>query len=201
MPLECSAYNLMFPPKRYDDYMELIAAGRIVRDESVIEQPCWYAADEFTSISDNNIDSHITSERDFFCTAKDFSENQTVYRGRFKYDDHAEENILTVRENGLFCGVNARSHDFMLRLDREHYGITDNTIALRITPPVTAEEWSGKQLYISFGYDGYDTDSEHWYYMDEKYLYLYVPYMCHDLFGFEEDRGVYIAFADIDARG
>lgn len=193
---------LRYPPKRYDDYMELIAAGSIDRheltDEIVVQRPSFYEIDAFTAISDNDITSHITSEQDFFFAPADFSENTTVYRGRYKYDDHAEENVLTIRENGLYCGINTRLHDFILRLDREHYDITDNTIALRVTSPATAEKWVGKRLYISFGYDGYDSDEYHWYYMDDKYLYLYVPYLCPDLSEFNDGRGVYIAFAEID---
>lgn len=203
MPMEDDGnYSLRYPPKRYDDYMELIAAGSIDRhelsDSIIVQQPSFYTIDEFTAISDYDVASRITSEKDFFLTPKDFSENTTVYRGRYKYDDHAEENVLTIKETGLYCGVNTRNHDFILRLDREHYGIKDNTIALRVTPPVTAEKWYGKQLYISFGYDGYDTDENHWYYMDDKYLYLYVPHLCYDLFDFYDEPGVYIAFADID---
>lgn len=202
MPLEDNGYRaLRYPPKRYDDYMELIAAGSIDRHELsdgiIVQQPSFYVIDEFTAISDNDINSHITSENDFLFSPKDFSENTTVYRGIYKYDDHAEENVLNVKENGIYCGVSARLHDFILRLDREHYGIKDNTIALRVTPPVTSEKWYGKQLYVSFGYDGYDCDENHWYYMDDKYLYLYVPYLCSDLTSFEDRPGVYIAFADI----
>ncbi|MCM1333728.1 MAG: hypothetical protein NC084_07075 [Bacteroides sp.] len=202
-PMEDGSYGayLRYPPKRYDEYMELIAAGSAIRGQLPngvkVERPSFYQIDEFTAISDNDITSPITSERDFFLTAKDFSDDRTVYRGRYKYDDRAEENVLTVREDGLYCGVNTRGHDFMLRLDRAHYGITDRTIALRVTPPVTsAEPWHGKRLYLSFGYDGYDSDENHWYYMDEKYLYLYVPYLCSDLSSFEEERGVYVAFAE-----
>lgn len=202
MPLEDSSYSsLRYPPKRYDDYMELIAAGSIDRDglsdKIIVQQPSFYIIDEFTAISDYDVASPITSEKDFFFTPKDFSDNTAVYRGRYKYDDRAEENVLTIKENGIYCGVSARLHDFILRLDREHYGITDNTIALRVTPPVTAEKWYGKQLYVSFGYNGYDCDENHWYYMDENYLYLYVPYLCSDLTPFEDEAGVYIAFADI----
>lgn len=201
MLLEDNAYrSLRYPPKRYDDYMELIAAGSIDRhelsDNIIVQQPLFYIIDEFTAISDYDVASRITSEKDFFFTPKDFSENTMVYRGIYKYDDHAEENALTIKENGIYCGVNTRLHDFILRLDREHYGITDNTIALRVTPPVTAEKWYGKQLYVSFGYNGYDCDENHWYYMDDKYLYLYVPYLCSDLTPFEDRPGVYIAFAD-----
>lgn len=203
MPLEDSGYRaLRYPPKRYDDYMELIAAGSIDRhelsDKIIVQQPLFYVIDEFTAISDYDVNSRITSEKDFFFTPKDFSGNTTVYRGIYIYDDRADENVLTVKENGIYCGVNTRRHDFILRLDREHYGIRDNTIALRVTPPVTAEKWYGKQLYVSFGYDGYDCDENHWYYMDDKYLYLYVPYLCSELSGFNSEPGVYIAFADID---
>lgn len=200
MPMEdTSNYGLRYPPKRYDDYMELIAAGTIdlMSGKITVEQPSFYVIDEFTAISDCDFFSPITSETDYFFAPKDFSENTTAYRGRFKYDDHAEENVLTIRKDGFYCGVSASLHDFILRLDREHYDITDNTVALRVSPPVKAEKWHGKQLYISFGYDGYDSDENHWHYMDDKYLYLYVPHLCHDLFSFEDDRGVYITFADI----
>lgn len=203
MPLEYAYSSLRYPPKKYDEYMELIAAGSIVKEygsvDVIIQQPQFYTIDEYTAISNPDITSPITSENDFFLTQKDFSENTTAYRGRYKYDDRAEENVLTIEKNRLYCGLNNSSrHDFILRLDREHYGITDSTIALRITPPVTVEAWRGKQLYVSFGYNGYDCDDKHWYYMDEKYLYIYVPYLCTDLYSFEDGHGVYIAFADID---
>ncbi len=202
MPLEYENSSLRYPPKKYDAYMELIVAGSIVREsgtvDAMIQQPQFYTIDEYTAVSDTDITSRITSENDFFFTHKDFSENRAVYRGIYKYDDHAEENVLTIKENGLYCGITASRHDFILRLDREHYGITDRTIALRVTPPVTAEKWHGKQLYVSFGYDGYDCDDNHWYYMDDKYLYIYVPYLCSDLSPFEDEGGVYIAFTDVD---
>lgn len=199
MPFEDgNRYGLRFPPKRYDDYLELICAATLDDDRITVEQPSFYEIDEFTAISDNDITLHITSENAFFFSNADFSDNTTAYRGIYKYDNHAEENILTIRENGIYCGVNARLHDFILRLDRERYGITDSTIALRITPPVTSEKWLGKRLYVSFGYTGYDCDENHWYYMDDKYLYLYVPHLCSNLSGFEDSNGVYIAFADVE---
>lgn len=190
-------YGLLFPPKRYDDYMELICAAALDGDRITVEQPSFYEIDQFTAISDNDITSHISSENAFFFSNADFSDNTTAYRGIYKYDDRAEENILTIRENGIYCGVNERLHDFILRLDREHYGITDSTIALRITPPIASGDRLGKRLYVSFGYTGYDCDENHWYYMDDKYLYLYVPHLCSNLSGFEDSNGVYIAFADI----
>ncbi|MBD5130295.1 MAG: hypothetical protein HDT43_10325 [Ruminococcaceae bacterium] len=156
MPLEDNGYRaLRYPPKRYDDYMELIAAGSIDRhdwyDEIIVQQPIFYNIDEFTAISDYDVASRITSEKDFFFAPKDFSENTTVYRGIYNLDYRADENVLTVKENGIYCGLNNTKHDFLLRLDRERYGITDSTIALRVTPPVTAERWYGKQLYVSDG--------------------------------------------------
>lgn len=203
MPLAFENSSLRYAPKKYDAYMELIAAGSIVRENGsediMIQQPSFYTIDAYTAIADIDIASPITSEQDFFFHHKDYSENTTAYRGRYKYDNYAEKNVLTIKENGLYCGMrDAGQHDFLLRLDRAYYGITDSTIALRITPPVTAEKWLGKQLYLSFGYDGYDCDENHWYYMDDEYLYIYVPHFCSDLWPFEDGRGVYIAFAEID---
>lgn len=200
MPMEDSAdRHLRFPPKRYDDYMELIASAVLEKNaaEITVQQPSFYDIDEFTAISDFDAASRITSGWDFAFSHVDYSQNTTVYRGIYRFDNRAEENVLTIRENGLYCGVNTRLHDFILRLDKEHYGITDSTIALRIAPPAFSKKFKDKQYYVSFGYDSYDCDEKHWYYADDKYLYLYVPYLCSELSS-DESTGVYIAFADIE---
>lgn len=211
MPLEYYPHDsYRFPPKRYDDYMELIAAGVInkngIVDELVVQQPFsnFYDIDEFTAISDYDRFSPITSERDYIFSRVDFSQNTKVYPGSNTYrlkSDLAEEHALTICPEGLYCGVNRRNHDFILRLDRGHYNITDSTIALRIAPPAFADNFKDRQNFNTFGYSGeddYPTNTKHWYYYDDKYLYLYVPHMCYDLFADEDgEDGVYIAFTNI----
>lgn len=202
MPNKADTGSLINPPNTYERYMELMTYGQAsFRDGKAlltVRQPRFYEIDGYTAISDDDVDAPITSMQQVFFSQKDYSDNLTAYRGRYKYDNHAEENILTIRSSGISVGIAEKNHDFLLRLDREHYGITDSTVALRVTDTLTDTKWAGKRLYTSFGFYPYDCDYETWYYIDDEYLYLYVPSLCSDLFGFEDRDIVQIAFADIE---
>lgn len=97
--------------------------------------------------------------------------------------------------------MSRNGHDFILRLDKEHYNITDSTIALRVAQTAYVNDFKDRQNFNTFGYSGEEglpTDTKEWYYVDDEYLYLYVPCVCHDLFTWEYGKdGVYIAFTDV----
>lgn len=217
MPLEYYPHDsYRFKPKRYDDYMELIAAGIVdkdgIADTLVVQQPLsnFYDIDEFTAISDCDYFTPVASEKDYIFSRADFSQDTKVYPGNATYrlrSEPAEEYALTIRPEGLYCGFDSYNmsrsgHDFILRLDREHYNITDSTIALRVAQSAYINDFKERQNFNTFGYsgeDGFPTDTKDWYYADDKYLYLFVPHICHDLFTGEYGQdGVYIAFTDVE---
>ena len=193
--------NVRYPPVKYEDYMKLISYAYAVKENGKTDinicQTQFYDIDEYTAISDDNIDTHILSEQDFTFRPVIY-EDTKVYRGIYKYDYRAEENILSIRKEGISVSLQERLHHFILRLDREHYQIKENTIALRIGQFTDGSSWDGKALYVSFGYAPYDSDNNHWYYMDDDYLYLYVYFIAPEIYNFENEHNVCIAFADIE---
>ncbi|MGN1090136.1 MAG: hypothetical protein ACI4Q6_07000 [Huintestinicola sp.] len=190
--------------EKYSEYMELIAKGSMVTDENgeastVISQKHFYDIDEFTAISVDYTDHWITSHDDFTFEKTDLSELLTVHPGRYKYDYRKDENILTIRPEGLYLELDEerRLDDCLIRLDREHYNITDNTMALMVTEKLDGSAWDGQRLYVSFGYEGYECDGELWYYLDDKYYYLYKTHLVTDLYSIGRKHKLYIAFADL----
>lgn len=171
---------------RYEDYMELIAYGYTTDPSEFDKYPHvymteWYDIDEYTSISDD-LDP-IRSEYDFVFEQVDLSDNTNVYRGRYKYDDRADKNILTIRDGGynVHFDDSRRLDSIFLRLDRDRYNITDKTI------PLIVADWDGKRFYLTVGYGDsentvVDTNYEDWYYLDEKYLYLYITSLHSDFY-------------------
>ncbi|MDE7293498.1 MAG: hypothetical protein K2N72_03645 [Oscillospiraceae bacterium] len=98
--------------------------------------------------------------------------------------DFAEsDTALQIREKGY--AMNTSGYDGVyLRLDREHYNITDCTVPLLVT-----ENTDGRR--VSYRLDG--NGRYYWHsccYMNDKYLYIYIE----DLLGL----GQYLAFADLD---
>ncbi|MDE6133682.1 MAG: hypothetical protein K2G04_09980 [Oscillospiraceae bacterium] len=94
------------------------------------------------------------------------------------------DNILKIRDIGYnadFTDKKSNGIEIFLRLDREHYKITDQTIPLLVADG--ERDWQGKRLYTSVGYGQYDSKDEDWYYLDKDYLYLHI-------------NGTYIGFSD-----
>lgn len=176
---------------RYEDYMELIAYGYTANPSEFDKYPHvfmteWYEIDEYTSISDDL--NPIRWEADFVFRQVDMSDNTVAYRGRYKHDDRADKNILTVRDNGYRVHFNdsRRLDNIFLRLDREHYNITDKTI------PLITADWDGKRFYLTVGYGNgentvVDTNYEDWYYLDDEFLYLYINSLHSDFFGYTDE--------------
>lgn len=174
---------------RYEEYMELIACGYTSKDGINVLQTEWYDIDEFTAISCEF--SPVLSDNAFIFGKTDLSDNTTVYRGLCKYDG-AEENILQIRDIGYIVDLTYRKsggNTVFLRLDRNHYGITDKTVPLLVADGTG--NWQGKRLYTSIGYGGYDSKELDWYYLDDNYLYLYINGMHVD--GWD----AYLAFTDV----
>ena len=174
---------------RYEDYMELIAYGYTSNPSNFDKYPHvymteWYDVDGHTAISDDL--NPIQSEKDFVFEQVDLSDNTTVYRGRYKYDDRADNNILTIRDNGYRVQFDdsRRLDSIFLRLDRDYYNITDKTI------PLIVADWNGKRFYLTVGYGDsentvVDTNYEDWYYLDKEYLYLYITSLHSDFYSNE----------------
>lgn len=175
---------------RYEEYMELIACGYTSKDGIKVLQTEWYDIDEFTAISCEF--SPVLSDNAFIFGETDLSDNTTVYRGVYKYDDRAEENILQIRDISYIVDLTDRKsggNTVFLRLDRNHYGITDKTVPLLVADGTG--NWQGKRLYTSIGYGSYDSKELDWYYFDDNYIYLYINGMHVDVWD------AYLAFADV----
>lgn len=176
---------------RYEEYMELIACGYATRNDTAVMQTDWYDIDSFTAISCEV--SPVTSNNDFIFREVDLSDNTTAYRGINVFDERANENILQIRDTGYevkFTGGEEKGKAVFLRLDREHYGITDKTVLLLVADG--EGERKGKRLYLSIGYGKYDSNYNDWYYLDDNYLYLYIEKTyIHSL-------EAYLTFSDIE---
>ena len=89
----------------------------------------------------------------------------------------------SIREKGYSMAVRGEDGVY-LRLDREHYNITDRTV-----PFLVSEKTEHGRS--SYRLDGSSTAYRNsCYYMNDKYLYLYIE----ELWGY----GKYLAFADFD---
>ncbi|MBD5141532.1 MAG: hypothetical protein HDT25_09005 [Ruminococcus sp.] len=190
---------------KYEEYMKLIACCEMnvfydtitqnAQNERKIYQPSFFNIDEYTAISVNNIDKHIKSAEDFVFTPVDFSDKTIAHRGKYKYDDRAEEEQLTIRREGYNIYPTNSNEAYMLRLDRQHYNIGENTVPLMVTDIIEEDSWQRKRFYISLGYcPPVDCDDDCWYYMDDKYMYLYISSVLPDLWFNEEPH---LAFADL----
>lgn len=202
MPHKYSGGPIRHFPK-YEEYMELIACcemtvfhGEINKNERKIYQPSFFDIDEYTAISVNNIDEHIKYAADVVFKTADLSDETNVYRGVYKYDDRAEKEQLAVREEGYYIYPANSNEDYMLRLDRRHYNIGENTVPLMVTNVIENDYQQGKRFYVSLGYELLDCDDNCWYYTDDKYMYLYIDPLLPDLWMSrnEEPR---LAFADL----
>lgn len=176
---------------RYEEYMELIATGYIDGQKARVAQTDWYDIDSFTAISCEV--SPVASDSDFIFREVDLSDNTAAYRGVYMYDDRANENVLQIRDAGYevdFTDRREKGITVFLRLDREHYNITENTVPLLIADG--EGDWEGKRLYTSIGYGNYDSKEDDWYYLDDDYLYLYIDGTYIDLWD------AYLTFSDIE---
>ena len=171
----------------YDDFMELIACAYIDHYDSAVVQTEFWQLDEYTAVSDNS--DPIRSDAEITFEQVDLSDNTTVCRGRYKYDYHRDENILTIRDTGWRISLAGRgAYNVFLRMDREHYNITDAAIPLIVADLRLREsplnEWETRRCYLTVGYGNYhdvDTNPDDWYYLDDKYLYLMISYVQSDL--------------------
>ena len=175
---------------QYDEYMELIACGYIKDDKMQVFQTLFYEFDDYTAVSDNS--RPILSKQEITFESVDLSDNTTVYRGRYKQDYRKDENVLTTRNEGWRISLSERRvYDIFLRLDREHYGITDTTIPLIVADLTRRSEedfdiWETRRYYLTVGYGNYtyvDTNFDDWYYLDDDYLYLKISAFQSDLNG------------------
>lgn len=175
---------------RYEKYLEQIAVGIVTKEGMRVWQTEFYDIDEFTAVSDEQ--SPISSAADFSFEQVDLSDNTTAFRGRYRYDDISDDDILNIRDEGYFAELSSGSKDDMLlRFDREHYKITDSTVPLMVADG--GGLWEGERLYISFGYGPYDSNDDDWYYLDDDYLYL-----CTSGKLYLDSWSAYIAFADVE---
>lgn len=175
---------------RYEKYMELIACGYTSNDCVNVLQTKWYNIDKYTAISSDI--SPIVSGNDFVFRQVDLSDNTVAYRGVYKNDDRKNENILKIRDIGYdveFTDRKTNGTNIFLRLDREHYNITDKTIPLLVAEGTGA--WQGKRLYTSIGYGPYDSDDCDWYYIDDDNLYLHIEGM------YVDSWNAYLTFSDL----
>ena len=188
MPYECTLGGKKRSIPQYDEYMELIALGYIRYDKKDILQTSFCQIDEYTAVSDDS--NPIRSIQEVTFEAVDLSDNTTVYRGRFKWDDRKDENVLTIRDEGWRISLSDRRvYDVLLRLDREHYGITDTTIPLIVADITLRTDaandiWETHRYYLTVGYGNYtnvDTNTDDWYYLDDEYLYLKISRVQADL--------------------
>ena len=172
---------------QYDEFMELIACAYIDHYDREVIQVDFREIDEYTAVSDNS--RPIRSKDEITFEQVDLSDNTTVCRGRFKYDYHKDENILTTRDTGWRINLaDRRVYAVFLRLDREHYNITDTTIPLIVADLTLRDnplsEFETKRYYLTVGYGNYfdvDTNPDDWYYLDDKYLYLRISRVQSDL--------------------
>lgn len=181
---------------KYEGYMELIACCEMSNNVRKIYQPSFFDIDEYTAVSVNNVALHIKSAENIVFEEVEFPDDTVVHRGVYKYDSHAEEEQLTVRNKGYRISPPDSREDYMIRLDRKHYGIDENTVPLMITDIMEQGDWQGKRLYVSLGYcPPVDADGDCWYYLDNDYLYLYIDPLLTDLWLIGDER--YLAFADL----
>lgn len=184
--------NKMRQVPMYDEFMELIACAYINHSDfkpynCTVLQPEFRQIDEYTAVSDNA--TPIRSDKEITFEQVDLSDNTTVYRGRYKYDDRKDKNILTTRDTGWRIELADRKlYSVFLRLDREHYNITDTAIPLIVADLTRRDnplsDWETKRYYITVGYGNYvnvDTNLDDWYYLDDKYLYLRISHVQSDL--------------------
>lgn len=160
---------------RYEEYMEYIAYAYVGHHhvsggyapydcEMKIFHPEFFDIDEYTAISDNC--TPIVSADEIIFYPVDFSQDTTFH------SPHSDDLSVTVRDVGWKADIEReRLYDIFLRLDRAHYGITEHT-----EPLTVGYDKNGRQICMSVGYSNVgalDNDDD-WYYLDDKYLYLYI---------------------------
>lgn len=213
MPHKAINEHHIYKMPRYEEYMELIACGRTDshrRDEYMeyvrIFHTEFYEIDEYTAISDDS--NPIVSDHVVTFQPTDLSDNTTVYGGVYRNGDPAEWSVLTTRDEGWLVDVaHLRWDSIFLRLDREHYGITDTTIPLivndlNVRSYEDFDTWETHRFFMTVGYsykEGVvDTNYMDWYYLDDDYLYLWIDSNHADLGTYFGGDGIIVTFSDID---
>ena len=176
-----------YPIPRYEDYMELLACGYMgvqnffEEDKTKVYSTEFYELDEYTAVSDEV--QPITDASEVNYETVDLSDNTTALRGRYRYDSHANEETLNIRNSGIKISLNGRgAYNMLVRLDREHYNIDKDTVPLIVSDfetrdPNSFDSFVLNRYYLTVGYklsDMTDANYDDWYYLDDKYLYLYI---------------------------
>ena len=197
MPYKAIISSMTYTLPRYEEYMELIAFGHssykeYSNDEAKVFQAEFYEIDEYTAVSDDR--QPILSEDEVVFEKVDLSNDTTVHRGRFK---STEEKDLTIRNEGLKIELSGHGHyNTFLRLDRNHYDITDSTVPLLVADNYTGNHQYSRRYYLTVGYNNQeltDTNYDDWYYLDDDYLYLYITSIHSD---FNSENWV-LTFSDV----
>ncbi len=136
----------------------------------------------------------------FSLTEKDMSDNTEAYPA---YSENAQP--LRIRDIAYNFNVD-NNYDLFLRLDRDHYNITEKTVPLMVSDVIDyntyyqrSGDWVGRRSYYSVDYPPYAPQSVESspilgcdYFLDQDYLYLYIGCMKVD------NLSAYLAFADIE---
>ncbi len=115
------------------------------------------------------------------------------------------EGHLKIRDIAYNFNVD-NNYDLFLRLDRDHYNITEKTVPLMVSDVIDyntyyqrSGDWVGRRSYYSVDYPPYAPQSVESspilgcdYFLDQDYLYLYIGCMKVD------NLSAYLAFADIE---
>ena len=195
----------LFPS--YEEYFENIAfaytgytfyssGGHVSRLRTAVYQPEFFEIDEYTAIADDM--TPIVSENEIVFEEVDLSDKIVAYPERYKFSHDWEKLKLTTRDHGWKMSlVDHEDYYILLRLDREHYSITDTTVPLIVADQVWAQQEN--HYYITVGYfdnKHYDYEEGDWYYMDDDNLYLYINSSKYLSFGNSGQYDWILTFSD-----
>lgn len=172
----------------YESYLELIAYGYTGHHgENIIIQTQFCDVDGYTAISNQRVP--MSSSRAFVFEETSLDDTYE-YRSSYSRND-SDENNLKIRDKAYKIRFGDKKYDeILLRLDRNYYNITENTIPLLV---VSAEEnGEVKRLYRCLGYGQYDSGMFDWQYLDDNYLYLHIDSISVSSYW----DNVYLAFSD-----
>ncbi len=196
MPYKAIDESRIYHEARYEEYMGYIAYAytgnrsatggyRPFESEIRVYHPEFFDIDEYTAVSDDL--TPIVSENEVNFEPVDLSDN-AVFSSVW-----SDTNSITVRDTGYHIELDRKGiYDIFLRLDRGYYGITEKTVPLAVSYGS-----NDRKKYLSIGWSGEgitSCDTEDWYYLDDKYLYLYI---CSFKSEFEDDEWV-LAFYDLN---
>lgn len=115
-------------------------------------------------------------------------------RGNYDYNPRPEETPIQLHDKIYRIEFEEQGENFaLLRLDMEYYGLTPDTVPLRLTQ--ATGKWEGELHYSTFGYIGKlqeeqlaarDKANGGWYCYDDKYMYIMVTKLCDGFLGFAD---------------